>query len=67
MGRFVKCPLFEGDLSKVKSEDMQILMLCDGSRTSEEIASATDNPPAKVIQVLAQYRRLGLKMIGKTL
>lgn len=67
MGRFVKCPLFEGDLSKVKTEDSQILALCDGSKTPEEIAEATGNPPARVIQVLAQYRRLGLKMIGKTI
>lgn len=67
MGHFVKCPVFEGDLSKVKSEDVEILLLCDGSRTAEEIAASTNNPPAKVIQVLAQYHRLGLKMIGKTL
>jgi hypothetical protein len=66
MGRFVSCPLFEGDLSKTKKEDAQILMLCDGSRTSQEIAEATGNPHARVIQVLAQYRRLGLKMIGRT-
>jgi hypothetical protein len=66
MGRFVKCPLFEGDLGKAKSEDLQILKLCDGSKTSEEIAEAAGVPHPRVIQVLAQYRRFGLKMIGKT-
>ncbi|RDE11165.1 MAG: hypothetical protein C4K47_10370 [Candidatus Thorarchaeota archaeon] len=65
MGRFVKCPLFEGDLSKVKSEDVPILKLCDGSRTPEKIAEETGSPQVRVIQVLALYRRLGLKMIGK--
>jgi hypothetical protein len=66
MGRFVKCPLFEGDLGKVKSEDLKVLKLCDGSKTSEEIAEAAGIPHPRVIQVLAQYRRYGLKMIGKT-
>jgi len=66
ISRFVKCPVFDGDLSKVKGEDVQVLKLCDGTKTSEEIAEAASLPHSKIIQILAQYRRLGLRVIGKT-
>ncbi len=65
-GRFVKCPKFEGDTSKIKAEDMEIVKFCDGSKTSEQIAQSTGIPHPKVIQILARYRKLGMKMIGKT-
>ncbi|MHA1772190.1 MAG: hypothetical protein ACTSYL_01175 [Candidatus Thorarchaeota archaeon] len=64
-GRFVKCPKFEGDMSKVESEHRSIVELCDGNRTTEDIAELAKVPVPRVVQVLAKYRRYGMKMIGK--
>ncbi|MGQ4872187.1 MAG: hypothetical protein ACP6IT_10195 [Candidatus Thorarchaeota archaeon] len=66
-GRFVKCPKFEGDLSKVRADHVKIVQLCDGTKTTEEIAESVGVPVPRVIQVLAMYRKRGMKMIGKTL
>ena len=67
MGRYVKCPKFEGDLSKVSSDDIAIIRLCDGTQTQEQIAKATSLPESRVVQILAKYRKSGLKMIGRTM
>jgi hypothetical protein len=67
MGRYVKCPRFEGDLSKVVGGDLSIIKLCDGTRTTEQIAEELKVPLPKVVQVVAKYRKHGLKVIGKTL
>ncbi|MCF2136030.1 MAG: hypothetical protein K9W43_02220 [Candidatus Thorarchaeota archaeon] len=64
-GRFVKCPKYEGDMSKVDSEHRSIVELCDGTRTTEDIAETVKVPVPRVIQVLAKYRRYGMKMVGK--
>lgn len=65
-GRFVKVPKFAGDESKINPEDAPIVELCDGTKTPEQIAKAAGVPVPRVIQVLAQYRRHGMQMIGKT-
>jgi hypothetical protein len=65
MGQFVKCPKFEGDLSKVKDTEKDILELCDGTRTTEEVAEAAGVQKQLVINVLARYRK-NVSMIGKT-
>ena len=67
MGRYVKCPKFEGNLSKVSGDDISIIRLCDGKQTQEQIAKATGIPIPRVVQTLAKYRKLGLKMIGRTI
>jgi len=67
MGRYVKCPQFEGDMSKVVGGDQSIIRLCDGTRTTEQIAEELKVPLPKVVQVVAKYRKHGLKVIGKTL
>jgi len=67
MGRYVKCPKFEGDLNKVSGDDIAIIRLCDGKQTQEQIAEATNLPVARVLQTLAKYRSAGLKMIGRTI
>ncbi|MFW9803534.1 MAG: hypothetical protein ACFFFC_12815 [Candidatus Thorarchaeota archaeon] len=67
MGRFVKCPKFIGDLSKAKGEDLEILRLCDGSRTTEEIAELLGIQNAEVIQTIARNKKFGINMIGKTI
>ena len=67
IGRYVKCPKFEGYLSKVSGDDISIIRLCDGKQTQEQIAKATGLPIPRVVQTLAKYRKLGLKMIGRTI
>ncbi len=67
IGRYVKCPKFEGNLSKVSGDDINIIRLCDGMQTQEQIAEATGLPIPRVVQTLAKYRKLGLKMIGRTI
>ncbi len=67
MGRFVKCPRFVGDLSKVKGGDLEIMNLCDGTKTTEEIAAAAGVQNSKVIQIIARNKKFGVKMIGKTM
>jgi hypothetical protein len=66
-GTYVKCPMFEGDLSKVEGDDLQIISLCDGQRTPDQIAEITNLPLPNVVQAIAKYRKAGLKMIGKTI
>jgi hypothetical protein len=67
MGHYVKCPRFEGDLSKIESEDMNVIRMCDGSRTTEQIADELKLPLPKIVQTIAKYRKYGLKLIGKTI
>lgn len=67
LGRYVKCPKFEGDASKVSTEDIKIIQLCDGRKTPEQIAQETNLPLPKIVQTIAKYRKLGLKMIGRTI
>lgn len=67
MGRYVKCPKFDGDISKVSGDDIAIIRMCDGKKTQEQIAEATNLPVPKIVQILAKYRKLGLKMIGRTI
>ncbi|MHA2119027.1 MAG: helix-turn-helix domain-containing protein [Candidatus Thorarchaeota archaeon] len=66
MGRFVKCPKFIGDLSKIKGKDIEILKLCDGKKTTEEIAETAGFQKSQVIQIIARNKKHGIKMIGKT-
>jgi len=67
MGRYVKCPRFEGDFGKVESGDQSIIKMCDGNRTTEQIAESLNLPLPKIVQTVAKYRKHGLKLIGKTL
>ncbi|MFW9788471.1 MAG: hypothetical protein ACFFE2_07855 [Candidatus Thorarchaeota archaeon] len=67
MGRYVKCPHYEGDMKKVANNDQNIIRLCDGTRTTEQIAEELSVPLPRVVQTIAKYRKHGLKLIGKTL
>ena len=67
MGKYVKCPKFEGDLNKVDGDDMAIIRLCDGKHTPEQIAESTSLPMPKIMQTLAKHKKSGLKMIGRTI
>jgi hypothetical protein len=66
MGRFVKCPKFVGDFSKIKGGDIEILRLCDGKKTTEEIAASAGVQNSQIIQIIARNKKHGIKMIGKT-
>ncbi|MFW9799315.1 MAG: hypothetical protein ACFFD9_02685 [Candidatus Thorarchaeota archaeon] len=66
IGKLVKCPRFEGDLSKVKSGEVEVLRLCNGTRTTEEIAELARIPHHKVVETIARNKKHGIKMIGKT-
>ncbi|NHI83709.1 MAG: hypothetical protein EAX81_05350 [Candidatus Thorarchaeota archaeon] len=66
IGKFVKCPEFEGDISKIRGPDADIIRHCDGTKTTEEIAEAMNIPHAKVIQAIARNKKYGIKLIGKT-
>ena len=66
-GRFVKCPRFEGDMNKVDESHIPIIQLCDGNKTTDEIAKAAGVSEAKVIQLLAKYMKDGIKIIGKSI
>ncbi|MDH4212899.1 MAG: hypothetical protein OEV85_03165 [Candidatus Thorarchaeota archaeon] len=66
IGKYVKCPMFDGDTSKVSNEDIQLIRLCDGNLTPEQIAEKLNLPIPKVVQTIAKYRKAGLKMIGRT-
>jgi hypothetical protein len=66
LGRFVKCPKYEGSPDKVKPEDRRIISACDGTQTTEAIAEVLGIPHVKVVQTIALYRKHGLKLIGKT-
>lgn len=67
LGRYVKCPRFEGDMNKVASGDQSIIRMCDGTRATEQIAESLKLPLPRVVQTVAKYRKHGLKLIGKTL
>ena len=67
MGKYVKCPKFDGDIEKVLGDDMAIIRLCDGMKTPEQIAESTSLPMPRILQTLAKYRKSGLKMIGRTI
>ncbi len=67
MGQYVKCPKFEGNLAKVAGGDQSVIRLCDGTRTTEQIAEELKVPLPKIVQIVAKYRKHGLKVIGKTL
>ncbi len=66
MGKFIKCPKFTGDESKIPVDDLSILKLCNGARTDEEIATKLGITKAEVIKTLAKYRKV-VQMIGKTI
>ncbi|NWF96150.1 MAG: hypothetical protein HXY34_08400 [Candidatus Thorarchaeota archaeon] len=67
MGRFVKLPLFEGDITKVRPEDRPVVELCKGDKTTAEIAGLAGIPEPRVVQIIAVYRKIGMKMVGKTI
>ncbi len=61
----VEYPLFEGDLKKAKKEHQPVLMLCDGTRTVQGIATELNMPYFKALQSIVPYRGKTLRFVGK--
>jgi hypothetical protein len=61
----VEYPLFEGDLKKAKKEHQSILMLCNGTRTIQDIATELNIPYFKALQCIVPYRGKTLRFVGK--
>ncbi|MFW9799311.1 MAG: hypothetical protein ACFFD9_02665 [Candidatus Thorarchaeota archaeon] len=61
----VELPLFEGDLNKVKNEHRELLAMCNGERTLQEISKLLDIPYFKALQSIIPYRGKTLTFIRK--
>jgi len=61
----VELPLFEGDLSKVKKDHRDLLAMCNGERTLQEIANLMGIPYFKALQSIIPYRGKTLTFIRK--
>jgi len=59
----VELPLFEGKLDKVKKEHRQLLALCDGTRTLQEISAELGIQYFNALQSILPYRGKTLRMV----
>ena len=59
----VELPLFEGNLDKVKKEHRQILALCDGTKTLQEISTELGIQYFQALQSILSYRGKTLRMV----
>lgn len=61
----VELPIFEGDLSKVKNDHRELLAMCNGERTLQDIANLMGIPYFKALQSIIPYRGKTLTFIRK--
>jgi len=61
----VELPIFEGDLSKVKKDHRELLAMCNGERTLQDIANLMGIPYFKALQSIIPYRGKTLTFIRK--
>lgn len=61
----VEFPLFMGDIKKVKKEHQPVLILCDGTRTLQDIALKLNMPYFAALQTVIPYRGKTLRFVGK--
>lgn len=59
----VELPLFEGKIDKAKKEHRQILELCDGTRTLQEISTELGILYFEALQSILPYRGKTLRMV----
>jgi hypothetical protein len=59
----VEMPLFEGKIEKAKKEHRQILALCDGTRTLQDIATELGILYFEALQSILPYRGKTLRMV----
>jgi hypothetical protein len=61
----IELPVFEGDLSKVKKDHRELLAMCNGERTLQDIANLMGIPYFKALQSIIPYRGKTLTFIRK--
>jgi hypothetical protein len=61
----VELPIFEGNLSKVKKDHRELLAMCNGERTLQDIANLMGIPYFKALQSIIPYRGKTLTFIRK--
>lgn len=59
----LEIPHFEGNIEKAKKEHRSVLILCDGTRTLQEIATELGMQYFQVLQSILPYRGKTLKMV----
>jgi len=59
----IELPLFEGNIDKVKKKHRNIIELCNGKRTLQEIATEVGIPYFEALQSILPYRGKTLKII----
>jgi hypothetical protein len=59
----IELPLFEGKLDKAKKKHRQVLELCDGKRTLQEIATELGIPYFEALQSVVPYRGKTVRFI----
>ncbi|MBS3793857.1 MAG: hypothetical protein KGY80_03125 [Candidatus Thorarchaeota archaeon] len=59
----VECPVFSGDSGKTNREHREVLELCDGTRTVQEIAEELNLQYFQALQAIVPYRGKSVKFV----
>lgn len=59
----VECPVFSGDFGKAKREHREVLELCDGNHTVQEIAEELNLQYFQALQAIVPYRGKSVKFV----
>lgn len=59
----VECPVFSGDSGKANREHREVLELCDGTRTVQEIAEELNLQYFQALQAIVPYRGKSVKFV----
>ncbi|MFX0055220.1 MAG: hypothetical protein ACFFAD_09855 [Candidatus Hermodarchaeota archaeon] len=62
----IELPIFEGELKKAKKEHRDLLSLCDGNRSLQEISQELGIPYFQALQSILPYRGKTLRFIRKS-
>ena len=62
----IEIPIFEGKLKKAKKEHRDLLSLCDGNRSLQEIAQELNMLYFQALQSILPYRGKTLRFIRKS-
>lgn len=62
----IELPIYEGELKKAKKEHRDLLSLCDGNRSLQEIAQELGVPYFQALQNILPYRGKTLRFVRKS-
>jgi hypothetical protein len=62
----IELPIYEGELKKAKKKHRDLLSLCDGNRSLQEIAQELGIPYFQALQSILPYRGKTLRFIRKS-